>query len=206
MHALKATWEKLAGRYTDDQAIVAELWQEIGQCYTAPGRYYHNLDHLQDMIDKAFQNKEQIRDIDTFLFSVFYHDLVYDVKRKDNEEKSAEKAAERLRQLGVPENKIMTCRQQILATATHEAQENRDSRLLMDIDLAVLGSDPSAYENYAKMIRKEYAIYPSFLYKKGRKKVLRQLLEKQPLYHTQIFRKAYEEKARINMTNELNKL
>jgi predicted metal-dependent HD superfamily phosphohydrolase len=40
----------------------------------------------------------------------------------------------------------------------------------LDADLSILGKDLDTYLAYTKMIRKEYSIYPDFLYKPGRKK------------------------------------
>ncbi len=47
-----------------------------------------------------------------------------------------------------------------------------DINYLLDADLSVLGKDRETYLVYTQMIRKEYSIYPDFLYKPGRKKFL----------------------------------
>ena len=63
-----------------------------------------------------------------------------------------------------------------------------------------------SYHQYMKDIRKEYAIYPMILYKKGRKKVLKRFLERERIYFTDQFYVLSEIKARENLTRELETL
>ncbi|GAB5525289.1 MAG: hypothetical protein Roseis2KO_31610 [Roseivirga sp.] len=81
-----------------------------------------------------------------------------------------------------------------------------DTNYLTDIDLSVLGAAPEVYQNYTVAIRKEYSIYPGFLYKRGRKKVLKHFLEMEHIFKTELFREKYEDRARKNLQAELNSL
>ena len=47
---------------------------------------------------------------------------------------------------------------------------------------------------------------PTFLYKRGRRKVLKSLLERPHIYHSTLFKNALEAKARENMKRELENL
>ena len=81
--------------------------------------------------------------------------------------------------------------------------EDYDTNFLLDADLAILGQDRKIYENYIQHIRKEYSIYPDFMYKPGRKKVLIHFLEFEEIFKTDYFKVKYEEKARENIQKEL---
>lgn len=206
MEGLKNIWNELASRYTDDAERVNHLWAELEKGYGDKKRYYHNLSHLAYMVGKAFTYKDHLTDFDAVLFSIFYHDLVYDPKRHDNEEKSSVLAQERLGVLGVPEGRIALCQQLILATKNHADLSVGDARFMIDMDLGILGESPEAYREYAKNIRKEYAMYPGFLYRKGRKKVLQHFLGMDTLFKTEAFRALYEHQAKANIQSELDQL
>jgi predicted metal-dependent HD superfamily phosphohydrolase len=136
-------------------------------------------------------------------FSVFYHDVIYDATSKLNEEKSAEFAQSRLQKSGLNEYDLSEISKQILATKSHQKSENSDINYLLDADLSILGKDSETYLDYTKKIRKEYSIYPDFLYKPGRKKVLQHFLELENIFKTEDFRDRYELQAKENIEVEI---
>jgi len=141
-----------------------------------------------------------------FHFRFFYHDVVYDATSKLNEEKSADIAKERLEILDLNNEDLQQVYEQILATKSHQKSENEDTNFLLDADLSVLGKSSKVYSEYTKQIRKEYSIYPDFLYKPGRKKVLQHFLELESIFKTEFFRNKYETQARENIEFELKGL
>ncbi len=94
-----AFWQNLATKYTNDNQLVRALWTEIKRGYTNKKRHYHDLTHMKCMVDHTTKYHNKLLDPDTVLFSIFYHDIVYDATQKDNELKSANIAQERLFQL-----------------------------------------------------------------------------------------------------------
>ena len=100
---LETAFIELAGRYTDNAALILRLWEELKTAYVGKGRYYHNLDHITSMVTLAEEHRSSIQDWDAMLFAIYYHDAVYKATRKDNEEKSAELATRRLTDIGAPE-------------------------------------------------------------------------------------------------------
>ena len=204
MNSLRTTWNDLALRYTDNAEFVDKLWVEIEKKYTAKNRYYHNLIHLGYMVEKAFDYKHRLIDLDTVLFSVFYHDIIYNIQRQDNEQKSADTAKERLTALGVSGKKIANCQKQILATKNHKHSDDNDTNYFVDFDLAILGESPETYHDYSNKIRKEYSLYPDFLYKKGRRKVLQYFLEMDRIFKTDEFNARYGQRAKENLMAEFS--
>lgn len=203
---LHMIFKDLASRYSRDEVIHDTLWREIEESYSMPGRYYHNLSHLEHMIEKAFQHRDKIGDFDVLLFSIFYHDIAYDPKRNDNERKSAEIAKRRMKEIGVPAERIEKCYRQILATRHHDLSSDNDTRFLLDIDLAILGEEPVKYEEYVQKVRREYAFYPKAVLNKGRMAILKNLLAKDRIFQTQPLYELYEKQARQNLMGELEKL
>jgi predicted metal-dependent HD superfamily phosphohydrolase len=203
---LQEIFKKLALKTTKDEALCDELWQEMVVAYTQPSRHYHTLSHLENLIAELKLCRELIVDYDTVLYSVFYHDIMYDVRQQDNEECSAITAMEKLQMLHVDKDKQELCKEQILATKTHATHSNADINLFTDADLSILGKPGEVYRNYCKQVRQEYAIYPDNLYIPGRAKVLKHFLAMPRIYKTDFFYQHYESQARKNIAQELTLL
>ncbi|PXW12946.1 putative metal-dependent HD superfamily phosphohydrolase [Chryseobacterium sp. CBTAP 102] len=203
---LKNQFEALCSPFTEDKQLINSLWKEIETQYSEKGRHYHNLLHLDNMFKELEDVKGNISDFTAISFSVFYHDIIYDASSKSNEEKSAAKAEKRLAELHIDKHKISIISAQILATKSHQQSDSEETNYLLDADLSVLGKDFKTYLEYTQNIRKEYAIYPDFLYKPGRRKVLKHFLELESIFKTEYFSEKYENQAKENITAELQLL
>lgn len=203
---LKDRFIRLCSPFTKNQDLIARLWKEIETKYTEKGRYYHDLLHLGRMFEELEAIKDSISNFSLVSFSVFYHDVIYDATSKSNEEKSASTAKKRLTELGLSKEETAIVSNQILATKSHQNSENSDINFLLDADLSVLGKNWETYLDYTQKIRKEYSIYPDFLYKPGRKKVLRHFLELESIFKTDYFKRKYEVQAKENIEKELQLL
>lgn len=208
--ALRAIWLELAGRYTSDLAQAGELFTEIYKQYNSSRRYYHNLAHIASLLRLSQQYQSCLQDKDLVDFSIFYHDIIYNVLRKDNEQRSAVMAIKRLTALGVPAEKREPVGIFIEATQTHALPDPTthatDLSFFLDFDRAILAAPWEQYEAYAGQVRKEYRIYPDRLYRPGRKAFLQMCLQSAHLFHTALFREQYEARARANMEKELQSL
>jgi predicted metal-dependent HD superfamily phosphohydrolase len=180
------------------------LWLELKKVYSTPSRHYHNLTHLEEMIVLFDSYHTELQFPNEVLYSIFYHDYVYKVTRKDNEQKSAEKAVSILpTKSKLDKDMIFTM---ICATQLHQHNEVEDINWLIDFDLKVLSKDWNEYQLYAKQIRNEYRIYPNFMYKPGRKKALEHFMTTEFVYQTDEFRRKFEKSARRNIQDEIELL
>ena len=190
----------------ENESLGKEL-KEIEKAYSSIGRYYHNLDHITNMLKLSTVYSYAIEDIKTLQLAVFYHDIVYSSKRKDNEEKSALYAAKRLKNLDYENSLIEKCQQFILATKLHNnTLDNKDLDFLLDFDLELLSAPWQIYFDYTTKIRKEYSFYPDLVYKPGRKKVLEHFLKMDNIYKTHEFQEKSEFRAKENLSKELEML
>ncbi|GGB67729.1 hypothetical protein GCM10007424_04630 [Flavobacterium suaedae] len=203
---MKDVFYSLLDNYTKDKNLISTLWIEIETNYTNSKRHYHTLLHLKNMCKELYECNDDINDWHTILFSLFYHDIIYNASKKDNEEKSADLAIKRLQQINYTESKINVCHEAIVATKSHTLSNNNDINLFTDADLSILGYTWQEYEQYYKQVRKEYSIYPDFLYNPGRKKVLQHFLDMENIFKTEFFRSKYENTARNNISKELRLL
>ncbi|WP_291968247.1 hypothetical protein [Maribacter sp.] len=203
---LQEKFNELLTKYTDDKSLINTLWSEIEKNYSGNRRHYHTLQHLDNLLAQLTDVKEEIQNWDTILFTLYYHDIIYNATKSDNEEKSANLAVKRLKEVAVSSAIIEKCKKQILATKSHLSSNDSDTNYFTDADLFVLGQSWETYTLYYKNVRKEYAVYPSFIYKPGRKKVLHHFLSMDRIFKTDIFYNKYEANAKSNLQRELKTL
>jgi predicted metal-dependent HD superfamily phosphohydrolase len=203
---LKETFITLLQIYTKDKVLIDKLWTEVELYYSKKKRHYHTLSHLDNLLNQLLEVKDKIESWDTVLFTLFYHDIIYQATKSNNEEESAKLAEERMKQLFVPSEIIENCVAQILVTKAHLANSNSDTNYFTDADLSVIGQNKEEYTIYYKNVRKEYSIYPDLLYNPGRKKVLKHFLKMDRIYKTDYFFTKYEIQAKLNLQAELNLL
>jgi predicted metal-dependent HD superfamily phosphohydrolase len=203
---LKETFFALAKAYTGDTSLTNDLWTEIERNYSKSARHYHTLRHLESLLNELQEIKHLINDWNTILFTLFYHDIIYNTLKSNNEEKSAALAEKRLRALSVPQQAIDLCTHQVLATKQHQLNPDSDTNYFTDADLSILGRHWETYEKYAANVRKEYAIYPDLIYNPGRTKVLRSFLAMERIFKMDHFFKKYETAARHNLQKEIEQL
>ena len=186
-----------------ENSLIDKLWSELQSKYSKPSRHYHNLAHLDHLIEQLLPIRNKIENWQVLTFSVAYHDIIYNTLKKDNEERSADLAYERMALLNILPELKEKCKLQILATKHHQLNEDSDTNYFTDADLSILGSDSDSYFTYSKQIRKEYLYFPDIVYKPGRRKVLEHFLKMENLFKTQYFQEKFEVQARINISWEL---
>lgn len=173
--------------------------------YSAEGRYYHTIQHVEDCLAKL----ELVSHCDTreaLKIAIWFHDTVYAPLRTDNEEASAALAIDWLKSISAPPEFQAVVSELIIATDHKTEPTTEDEKLIIDIDLSILGSSEEDYDLYAKNIRREYAAFSVEEYAEGRTKVLRHFLQRPELYSTKSFRDQFEEQARSNLERELKTL
>ncbi len=189
------------------------IFNNLEKAYKDSHRHYHSQDHIISSLNLLHTNFESLKDFainkkkifPQIQMALWFHDFYYNIQDKDNEEKSAERAEEDLGELGFQSGEEVY--QLILATK-HQGSfkingNNFATAILLDIDLAILGSAPDEYNTYSQNIRKEYSIYSDKEYREGRKAVLESFLNRK-IYHTQKFKElGFEERAKENIKREL---
>ena len=178
----------------------AGLLPALLAAYAEPQRRYHTQQHLAECLVhfEAVQNQAQ-RPAELEL-ALWFHDAVYDVKAKDNELRSAQSAAQALGEAVLTESSLGGRVHELIMATRHEAlPEHDDARLLVDIDLAILGADPERFAEYDTQVRAEYAWVPWPIYGIKRRQVLQGFLQRSAIYATPYFHTRLEQQARTNL-------
>ena len=195
-------WAQLAG----DSPTSRTEWAAVVAAWSEPHRRYHDLAHLAAVLGLVGELAGAATDPDAVRLAAWYHDVVYDPRRDDNEQVSAERARAGLRGL-VPPERVEEVVRLVLLTAGHDpAPDDVDGAVLCDADLAVLAGPPEAYAAYASAVREEYGHLSDAEFTAGRTAVLEHLLALPALYRLPAVAREWTPRARANLAAELSLL
>lgn len=176
-----------------------DLQQRLLAAYAEPQRHYHTQQHLAECLAHFDAVWEQAQRPGELAMALWFHDAAYDIKGKDNELRSAQWAEQALKNSGATEASRQRVSALIMATCHTAAPSDDDAKLLVDIDLAILGASPERFAEYDRQVAAEYAWVPRLVYGFKRKQVLRSFLERDFIYATPHFRQRLEQQARSNL-------
>ncbi len=197
-------WSELLRNFNISQTATEQTFNKIVESYSTPNRYYHNLQHIHHVLEVIQTLESQTEDLKTVQFAAWFHDIVYNTKAKDNEEKSGDRAVELLSSLSIPSDVIKNVKRLILTTKNHCAStSNYDAQVLLDADLAILGSSANEYSKYTHAIRQEYIWVPEVEYIAARKQILENFLQRENIYFTELMQQTKEKIARTNLEIEI---
>jgi predicted metal-dependent HD superfamily phosphohydrolase len=206
----------------EEEERTVRLVRMVEEKYGEAHRAYHNLSHLESIFSvekEVFGDAEGVwEDEVAFVAAVAFHDIVYDVRRGDNEELSCAMMVDVLGS-ALPTSSLALACAMVLRTKSHHGDtpidfmrgEDRidlrsasesDVQRFIDLDLSIIGSSAASYAAYAAAIRDEYAHVPRAAYLEGRSRVLEKLGSGAHVFSTDTMRSARERPARENLAWE----
>lgn len=201
-------WRDIAHRHGCEAASADTVLAELLRAHSEPHRHYHTLEHIAELL-QCLEEQGGASDRDAVSLAILFHDVMYDSASRDNEEESAELAAERLTALGFPPSLITKVDRYIRATRHSlpaRQHDDPDLNLLLDLDLSILAAPPDRYAAYVRGIREEYRAVPQDIFAAGRRQMLESFLARKQIYLTERLRALWEAPARANLTAELAEL
>lgn len=211
MNRFEQLWERLGVTHIG----VASSGFDLALGYNEKHRAYHNVDHLKDVLQKldwaktALEKTGEVahlhpaqkqRLFDIIEMALWYHDVVYDAKAKDNEAQSRDLFLKHASRLGLDPQVQKDVARLIDLTAQHTKASTLDERIMTDCDLAILGAPAAAFKKYDDGIRKEYVHVPEDIYNAVRPQVLATFLNQSEIFKTKAFRASFEDAARKNLS------
>ena len=198
-------WNELLKRLCGKDCS-GKSFQRIVDAYSEPHRRYHTGDHIEACLSEFDRIRDECESPDQVECALWLHDVVYDPRASDNEEMSALWGMEMLSASECPERLANHVRELILITKHVQPPVSMDARLMVDIDLAILGQPSAIFGIYEKNIRAEYSWVPEESYRTGRSKVLLGFLQRPSIFFTERFEDIYGMQARENLENSLRAL
>ncbi len=185
----------------------AALREALVAAYDDDTRVYHDLRHLREVLaalDELAAHGPAF-DVATVRLAAWFHDAVYDGER-DAEERSAAWAEDALVDLVTPTTRAEVARL-VRMTETHDPDtDDTGACALSDADLAILAAAPERYAEYVAAVRREYAHVGDDDFARGRSTVLQDLLARDRLFRTEWAGRQWEQRARTNVQDELERL
>lgn len=201
-------WRDIAHRHGCEAASADTVLAELLRAHSEPHRHYHTLEHIAQLL-QCLEEQGGASDRDAVSLAILFHDVMYDSASRDNEEESAELAAQRLTALGFPPSLITKVDHYIRATRHSlpaRQHDDPDLNLLLDLDLSILAAPPDRYAAYVRAIREEYRAVPQDIFAAGRRQLLESFLARKQIYLTERLRALWEAPARANLAAELAEL
>lgn len=200
-----AHWNQLWARF-NVAAPDAEVFHRLIAAYSEPHRKYHTLQHLDECFAKLDELRTEAKHPEEVEFALWFHDAIYDTRRQDNEARSADWARAAARAENVPGAVAERIHRLVMATRHDAAPEGPDEKVLVDVDLSILGAEPTRFDEYEAQIREEYAWVPGIVFRAKRREILKGILARAAIFNTGKFVEAYEARARTNLERSLRRL
>lgn len=196
-----------------------ELWQRIGAYgnpfpvyedlaarYAEPHRAYHTLSHIIHCLNEFKPARFFATDPDAIEMAIWYHDVIYNTRRKDNERKSARAAQTVIKNAHLSKLFGKCVAKLIIATKHAFFPGYTDKRIIIDVDLSILGQPEEVFDEYEQQIRQEYDWVLETVFNKKRSSILQSFLKRPTIYSTSFFREKYEAQAQQNIERSLKHL
>lgn len=184
----------------------AGTYSALIDAYSEGHRHYHTCEHIDHCLQQLDSVPGLAQDAAEVELALWFHDAVYDPYASDNEERSAGLACELLSRNGAGPDRVQRVRAHILATRHEALAELDDSKLVVDIDLSILGVDSRSYARFETNVRREYRWVPAAIFRRKRAEILESFLARPQIYGTEPFRTRYELAARENLRRAISDL
>ncbi|HKP64573.1 MAG TPA: hypothetical protein VJV78_47885 [Polyangiales bacterium] len=181
----------------------ATAFEAIAAAYRSEGRAYHDCEHIRECLAYFDRVRDRAQQPDHVEAAIWFHDVVYDTSKHDNEASSADLASELASSAGIAPADAEVIAALVLCTKHDAPAPGHDAELLRDVDLSILGASPERYARYERDIRREYAAVPEDLYRQARRHVLGKFLERLAIYQTPYFYERLESQARENLARAI---
>ena len=191
---------------------LSELQADLRARHAESHRVYHDQAHIDAMLRGLHENRQVFARPDAVEVAVWFHDAVYDPAATDNEARSAELLFGKL--TGLADAALLErASVMIRATAIHVVPSGiasdlaRDASFFLDLDLAVLGAEPTAYDAYEQGIAAEYVpVHGEVRFRAGRQVFLQTMLARPRFFLTDEAHGRFNEPARANMRRAISTL
>ena len=174
--------------------------------WAEPHRRYHTPQHLHECLALFGRDRALAEHPGEVAIALWFHDAIYDTARHDNEAASAGWASRVLLQAGAAPDVAARVHALIMATRHSEVPATADAKLLVDIDLAILGAEPARFAEYERQIRDEYGLVPEDIFRDRRAAILRGFLARPSLFSTPAYADRLDAPARVNLARAIARL
>ena len=205
MPPLETSW-RLAWSAIGARGDGSSLLSQLLARYSEPHRKYHTLQHLGECMAHFEAVPSLPEHPGEVQIALWFHDAIYELRSSQNELQSADWARTELLSAGVPADAAQRVHALVLVTRHSVLPVTPDERLLVDIDLSILGAPTERFAEYETQVRQEYSWVPGFVFRSKRKAILAEFLARKSIYTTPYFQSQLEAQARANLARAIKQL
>ncbi len=209
-------WRTFCDRFGIEDKKMPTVLSTLLKHYAGKGRHYHSIVHIVKLIEELRRlRKEQpawfldpVEDAAIEL-AIWFHDVIYDTSKHDNEEQSAQLAEAYALRLGFSRAVGQRAKDYVRATDHKQFAKDFGAQLVCDVDLLSLALPPTAFDENTRLIRLEYQQYTDEEWRQGRLAWGESFLDpnKRPsIYQTEYYRNREETYARANLARMVEDL
>ena len=175
------------------------IYQRLIDGYQEAHRYYHSLDHIEHCLGMFDQCKSLTTDTDALEIAIWFHDVILESGRRDNEARSAELYLQ-LSDGVQPEPMRQLVKRMIMATR-HDGSEldDADSFYMVDIDLSSFGLPWEEFLRDSLNLRLENPHVSDEDFHLNQTGFQRSLLARPRFFLSDYFHDLFEQQARANL-------
>lgn len=150
-----------------------ETWDDIINRWNEPHRYYHNINHLNHILNQfriLYENNSISKnEYDKLVITSFFHDVIYNPKVTDNEQQSVNYFLDKCFEKNIASDDFKKeITQIILDTGSRNTPTNNLSYIFWEIDNSILSSSISELIDVERKIFKEFQWVSYEKYKEAR--------------------------------------
>ena len=187
-------------------AVDVPLFERLVAAWSEEHRRYHTLQHLDECLQRMKAAAHLAMRPAEVELAVWFHDAIYDVRRDDNELRSAAWLRQVALEAGAAPEVAGRLHDLVMATSHAAEPVTADQALLVDIDLAILGAPVERFDEYERQVREEYAWVADADFRRARRRLLAGFLAAPAIYRTAHFHDLLEAPARANLARSLTRL
>ena len=184
----------------------AAIHQRLVNGYNEPLRRYHTLAHIDHCLSMFDHCKSLASNPDALEIAVWFHDVIFEPGKSDNEARSAELYEELSAGVQADEFRALVGRL-IMATLHNECSlDDNDAGYMVDIDLSSFGLPWKDFLRDSRRLREESVQLSDADYFRKQGEFRSCLLARPRFYQTDFFRQRYEQQARDNLAKYFEQL
>lgn len=178
------------------------IWDALDIHYSERHRYYHTTDHIAHCLRELDLARDQIPHPDRVEMGIWFHDIIYEPGKEDNEARSADFF--RKRATGAMDSEFVVAVEELILATTHRTMPvGPDRGFICDIDLSSFGLPWEGYMRDTENLRRELQVSDEE-YDPKKRRFLEAMLSRPKIFVTDSFNARYEEQARTNIRRLLS--
>jgi len=175
------------------------VYKQLVDAYNEPHRVYHSLRHIQSCLTVFDEISDLLDNPDAVELAIWFHDIIYKIDDKQSEQLSANFFM-RLTD-GLFTNECRDSVYQHIMATRHDCSEitNKDTKLMVDIDLSSFGLPWADFITDSKNVRAEMGHLSDAQYNQKQMSFHQSLLNQPTFFNSDYFHEHYEDQARSNL-------